>query len=74
MNDKTHVLTNEDLELILEIQNVLREQFGERASEMLVKSDFLDMLEKNREYVYHYDTFYWAEAISDNYKSKHLEQ
>lgn len=73
MNDKTHVLTNEDLELILEIQNVLREQFGERASEMLVKSDFLDLLEKNRDYVYHYDTFYWAEAITDNYKSKRQE-
>lgn len=64
-------LASVDLELVLEIQNVLREQFGERASDMLVKSDFLNMLKKNREYVYHCDTLCWAEAISDNYNIKH---
>lgn len=60
----------EELELILEIEIVLRDRFGDR--DMLVKSVFLDMLEKNRECVYHYDTLYWAEAISDNYNIKHL--
>lgn len=74
MSSKTHNFTDEDLELILEIQNVLREQYGEKASEMMVKSDFFDMLEKNREYVYHYDTFYWAEAINDNYLNKQKNQ
>ena len=49
MSNKTHQFTDDDMELILEIQNVLREQHGDHASEVMVKSDFFDMLEKNQQ-------------------------
>ncbi|KIQ94115.1 hypothetical protein LH47_01794 [Anoxybacillus thermarum] len=59
-----------DLEFILEIQNRLKQHFGDRASIILLNSGMLERMVEDPNYVYHYDEAYWVERIKNNYESR----
>ncbi|MEK4023651.1 hypothetical protein [Sporosarcina sp. FSL W7-1283] len=56
-----------DLELVFYIRDELEKLLGNKATEVLMKSTLLPLLQSDPLYVHHYDEKYWAEQIYLNY-------
>lgn len=59
-----------DIEFILGVQDRLEQYFNGKATEVLFDSTFLKRLRKDPDYVYHYDEFYWADRIKEEFEFK----